>query len=440
VSATQSPDMQTQAASPEAQLPRLLAAMPADGWMSLAAHSALHGPAPATRTRRRAHSDLIDLIERSGLRGRGGAGFPTATKMRAVASSRGRPVVVINAAEGEPASRKDRTLTAALPHLVLDGGQLAAQALGAHEVIVGVCQSAQTSSQSLAAAIAERGPTKPAIRLVSVPDHYVAGQETALIAHLNGAPALPTFTPPMAYQHGVGRRPTLLSNSETFAHVALIARHGADWFRQLGTTAQPGSALVTLSGPVAHPGVFEIEYGVPLSALLDAAGGLSASPRGLLLGGYGGSWVGPHDLPGLTLAEEHLEDLGASLGAGVVALLSEHACPIAETSRIVRWLAEQSAGQCGPCVHGLDALATGLQEIIGESQHPPTRERITQLTTLVNRRGACAHPDGAARLVQSAMRAFDVEFAEHERYGPCELCRNPAELPLPSDRRLTVAR
>lgn len=432
MSATQSPNIQTEAASREAQLPRLLAAMPTDDWMSLAAHSALHGQLPVTHARRRAHSDLIDLIERAGLRGRGGAGFPTATKMRAVASSRGRPVVVINAAEGEPASHKDRTLTAALPHLVLDGAQLAAQALGASEVIVGVCQSALASSRGISGAIGERGPTRPAMRLVSVPDRYVAGQETALVAHLNGAPALPTFTPPMAFKHGVGRRPTLLSNAETFAHVALIARHGPDWFRQLGTPAQPGSALVTLSGPVPHPGVFEIEYGVPLSALVDAAGGLNASPRGLLLGGYGGSWVGPGDLPGLTLAEEHLGDLGASLGAGVVALLSEHACPIAETSRVVRWLAEQSAGQCGPCVHGLDALATGLEEIIGESPHPPTRQRITQLTTLVYRRGSCAHPDGAARLVQSAMQAFHVEFAEHERYGACELCRNPPELPLPA--------
>ena len=244
-------------------LPRLLAGIPAHGAMDLDAHLALHGALPQIRDRptrargRRDESPLIGRIERAGLRGRGGASFPTATKLRAVASARRRAIVVINAAEGEPASLKDRTLAQMLPHLMLDGGQLAAQALGADELIVCVCESASASIESVAVAIEERNRLPGAsarTQLSIVPSHYVAGQESALVNHLNGGPAAPTFTPPMPFEQGVRRRPTLISNAETLAHIALIARHGSQWFRQLGTPSQPGSALVTLSGRSPTPG------------------------------------------------------------------------------------------------------------------------------------------------------------------------------------------
>jgi NADH:ubiquinone oxidoreductase subunit F (NADH-binding) len=404
--------------------------------MSLAEHLALHGALQPTRRRSRdTEHPLIEQIEQAGLRGHGGAGFPTAVKMRAVASSRGRPVVVVNAAEGEPASSKDRTLTQTLPHLVLDGATLAAHALGANEIIVSVCESARASIQSTADAITERGApgrSSPRTRLMSVPDHYVAGQESALVNHLNGAPAIPTFTPPMPFQQGVARRPTLVNNAETLAHIALIARHGPDWFRELGTPSQPGSTLVTLSGPMAYPGVYEIEYGASLAALIHAAGGSTARPRAALLGGYGGSWIGEEHLHGLVLSDEYLASHGASLGAGVVLLLSENACPVAETTRIMRWLAGQSVGQCGPCVHGLNALTTRLQEIAGGVTDSQATQRIARLAALVRRRGACGHPDGAARLVLSAIETFGPEFADHARHGPCEGCRSTGELPVPT--------
>lgn len=417
-------------------LPRLLQRVPAHGAMSLSQHLAVHGPTPILRNRaRRGEHPLIGLVERAGLGGRGGAGFPTAVKLRAVAAARGRPIVVVNAAEGEPASHKDRILTATLPHLVLDGATLAAQALGTGEAIVGVCASAQASVESLAAAIAERGSTRsdPArIQLRAVPGHYVAGQESALVNHLNGARAVPGFTPPLVSEQGVGRRPTLVSNAETFAHLALIARYGPGWFRELGTDAQPGSTLVTLSGPVARPGVYEIEHGASLSSLVDAAGGATARVRGVLIGGYGGSWVAAEHLSGLVLSDEHLRPYGASLGAGVVFLLSEHACPVAETTRALRWLAGQSAGQCGPCVHGLDALALAFEQMVGGTVSADGERRIAQLTALVHRRGACAHPDGAARLARSAIDAFAAQLDDHARNGPCERCHTAGELPLPA--------
>jgi NADH:ubiquinone oxidoreductase subunit F (NADH-binding) len=439
-------------------LPRLLAGIPAHGAMTLEEHLTVHGQPPLVnghgrrRDRERA-TRLIDEIERSGLLGRGGATFPTATKMRAVAGSRGRAIVVANAAEGEPASLKDRMLLERLPHLVLDGGILAAQAVGADEVIVSVCESADASVESMARAIQERrqmpGPQGhttrmarsaalphseqlPRVHLNTVSGRYVAGQESALVNHLNGGPALPTFTPPMPFEQGVRRRPTLINNAETLAHIALIARHGAPWFRQLGTPTQPGSALVTLSGSVAHPGVYEIEHGASLSSLIDAAGGTTAHLRAALLGGYAGAWIGGELLHGLALSDEHLAPHGASLGAGVVLLLSEDACPVAETVRIARWLAGQSAGQCGPCVHGLDAVTTTVEEIATGTAQAKATQRVARLASLVRRRGACGHPDGAVNFVLSALEAFASEFADHARHGPCDACLGPRELPLPA--------
>jgi NADH:ubiquinone oxidoreductase subunit F (NADH-binding) len=419
-------------------LPRLLEGIPSHGAMSLAEHLAIHGPLPLTRKRKRgAEHPLIEQIEQAGLRGHGGAGFPTARKLRAVCASRRQAVVVVNAAEGEPASFKDRTLLQTLPHLTLDGAALAAQMVGADEVIVSVCESARASVESLAEAIARReapGRSSARTRLVTVPDSYLAGQESALVNRLNGGPAIPTFTPPLPFQQGVAGRPTLVNNAETLAHVALIAHHGAEWFRELGTSSQPGSTLVTLSGPVAYPGVYEIEYGASLSSLIDAAGGSTARMRGALLGGYGGSWVGEAQLHELVLSDEQLASHGASLGAGVVLLLSEDACPIAETSRVVRWLADENAGQCGPCVHGLDAIATTFQEIADGVAHTRATERIARLAGLVRGRGACGHPDGAVRLILSAIEAFGPELADHARHGPCEGCLSAGELPLPAGR------
>jgi NADH:ubiquinone oxidoreductase subunit F (NADH-binding) len=431
-----------------AGLPRLLAGIPARGSLSFAEHLDLHGELPPFEgRRRRGASGLIDEVEAAGLCGRGGAGFPTATKLRAVAGASrsplgGRPIVVVNAAEGEPASAKDRTLLASLPHLVLDGAQLAAAAIGAQEIVLGVCESATGALDATAHAIGERGQSRRRsggggrFEVLAVPNRYVAGQESALVNFLGGGPALPTFTPPRPFERGVRGRPTLVGNVETLAHLALIARHGAEWFRELGIPEQPGSALVTLSGPVPRPGVYEIEHGSPLSALIDAAGGLTAQLRAVLLGGYSGAWVDARSAgsaAGVALSDRHLAPHGATLGAGVVVLLSTEACPVAELARVTRWLAAQSARQCGPCVNGLDAIASTVERLVlgdpGDGR--PAIPRLASLAGLVDRRGACSHPDGAARLLASALEVFSEEIADHARHGPCAACGRPSELPRP---------
>jgi NADH:ubiquinone oxidoreductase subunit F (NADH-binding) len=459
-------------ASEAPRLPRLLAGIPSRGALALHEHLALHGELPAVesrgRSRRGAALGLIDEIERAGLLGHGGAGFPTAAKLRAVAgaSSRsalggGRPIVVVNGAEGEPASAKDRTLLRSLPHLVIDGAMLAAGAVGAQEVLLGVCESSPAALDAVAHALGERGSGRGGrvdgvdIQLRPVPNRYIAGHESALANHLSGGPALPTFTPPRPFERGVRGRPTLVCNVETLAHLALIARYGSAWFRELGTPEQPGSALVTLAGSVAAPGVYEIEHGSPLPALLDAADGLTARPRAVLVGGYSGTWIDGSHLREVALSDRHLSFFGASLGAGVVVVLSAEACPVAELARLTRWLASQSARQCGPCVFGLDAVARAFEQLAGSAgdrlragnvrgergrggqlargngERDAAARRLHSLAGLVLGRGACSHPDGVARLVSSALEVFAPELSAHAHHGPCAACALPSELPRP---------
>jgi NADH:ubiquinone oxidoreductase subunit F (NADH-binding) len=394
-------------AVPRAQLPRLLAGVRGDGTpASLAEHLDAYGALPEHRSAR-----LIDLVEASGLTGRGGAGFPAAAKLRAVAAQRGRTFVVANGTEGEPLSRKDKALLACAPHLVLDGAALAAHAVGADEVVVAVGKSARRERAALAHAVAERGRDRVGFRIVAAPDRFLVGEETALISFLSGGPPKPTFVPPRPFERGLRGRPTLVQNVETLAHLALVARYGPEWFRELGTDAEPGSALATVSGAVLRPGVYELALGMRLRDLVAWAGGPTEPVGAYLVGGYFGSWVAPADAERAALLASSLARLGASLGARTIFALPARVCGIAETARLARYLADESAGQCGPCFHGLAAIAGGVERLArAERTDLP---QIARWLEQVRGRGACRHPDGAVRLVASALEVFAGEVELH---------------------------
>ena len=403
---------------------RLLAGLTRHGPVSLDRHLATHGPLPD------AGHDLIAEVLAAGLRGRGGAGFPAGVKLGAVAQG-SRPVVVVNGTEGEPMSGKDGALLRRTPHLVLDGAQAAARAVGAREVLV--CASGP-ANEALAAALAERAHAgrerQLRFTLVQRAYGYVAGEETAVLAHLEGRPARPRVTPPRPAERGYRGRPTLVQNVETLAHIGLIARHGAAWFRATGTAERPGTTLVSVSGAVGAPGVYEVPSGCVLDDVLRLAGGASEPVRALLVGGYFGAWVAGN-ARGLTLDDAALRPHGAAVGAGVVVALGESACAVAETARLTAYLAAQSAGQCGPCVHGLGALAGVVDRFASGRTAPADGELLVRWTELVRRRGACAHPDGAARMLASATRLFRAELEQHARGGPCARCAAPSLLILP---------
>jgi NADH:ubiquinone oxidoreductase subunit F (NADH-binding) len=357
-------------------------------------------------------------------------------KLRSVAQRRGPRSLLVNAAEGDPMSSKDRVLLEAVPHLVLDGALAVAAAIGARSVVIAVPDDAAAAHGALVAALLERGGERD-VSVVEVPVAYLAGEETALIAHLEGRPLKPTTVPPRPFERGLRRRPTLVQNPETLAHVALIHRHGPAWFRQVGTPDHPGSALVTVSGAVRRPGVQEIACGAELSSVLATAGDPLEPLRAVLVGGCHGVWIAGDELESVTLDDVGLAYHGGSLGAGVIVALGRSACPAHELARAIGYLAEQSAGQCGPCSHGLPAIAELLAEAVTGRALPGAHRRLDRWSRDLPGRGACHLPDGAMRVLRSGMRVFATELAAHER-GPCRACRRPPTLNLPL-RRLNVA-
>jgi NADH:ubiquinone oxidoreductase subunit F (NADH-binding) len=292
---------------------------------------------------------------------------------------------------------------------VLDGAVAAASELGARRVIVAVAEyRGSAERRTLTTALKERHE-KIDWEIASIADGFVAGEETALVNALNGKPGKPSVKPPYPFERGVGGAPTLVQNAETLAHVALIARFGSSWFRSLGTEKEPGTALVTVSGAVARPGVYEIELGTRISEVVLQAGGVTEVLSASLVGGYFGGW---------TRDPSHRLTAASGLGAGVVVAFPASACGVRESARVTRFLAGESAGQCGPCVRGLDALASGLEQV-ALAQGRDHRDQLERWAGQVAARGACRHPDGVSRFVLSTLDVFADELTLHLRKGRC---------------------
>ena len=381
-----------------------------------AAHVARVGALPAVDSR------LTGLLGAAGLRGRGGAGFPAAVKWEAVArrARGGGAVVVANGAEGEPLSGKDRLLMGSRPHLVLDGALLAATAVGADRIVLYVGAEHGPAMAAMRGALAERPePAARRVEVVGAPTGYVSGEESAAVRCIDGGPALPRDVPPRPFERGVAGRPTLVQNVETLAHAALIARHGDAWFRDLADGGESGTALLTVTGAVAAPGVVELPQGTPLGAAVTAAGGAVGDPRAVLLGGWFGGWVGATDAWSLPLDAAALRARGRGLGCGVIAVLGPDRCGIRETASITGHLARASARQCGPCVFGLRAIAAAMDRIAAGTGTPETLADVRRWAAELPGRGACHHPDGAAALIASAVLVFADEFDVHVHGGRC---------------------
>jgi NADH:ubiquinone oxidoreductase subunit F (NADH-binding) len=413
---------------------RLTAGWRRAGTASLHEHLEFYGPLP----RRGGRAGLLaDAVTKAGLTGRGGAGFPTGTKLRAVAAGRGPAVVVANGMESEPASAKDHSLLARSPHLVLDGAVLAAEAVRADVVHVCLPRTRPRLADQVRAAIAERqrsGLPGAAIEVHDVPDHYVSSEETSLVSWLNGGEARPAGGLARPFERGVRRRATLVDNVETLAHVALIARYGPGWFRETGLPDAPGTMLATVSGAVAQPGVYEIALGTPVGDLL-AASRARPDVAAVLIGGYFGTWHQVRDVAGLPMSPGRLRPVGASPGAGVLVALPASACGLTETARVLGYLAGQSAGQCGPCAFGLPAIAEDFAQLAAGRPRGPVLDRLQRRLGVVDGRGACRHPDGAVRLAASALTAFAADVHAHARHMPCLAARHgttaDSMLPIP---------
>jgi NADH:ubiquinone oxidoreductase subunit F (NADH-binding) len=421
------------------------------GWLetsrpaTLPEHLARYGPPPLRAAGRRRGSaaqrqarGLADAVFDAGLTGRGGAGFRTGTKMRAVAGRGGSAVVVANGMESEPASSKDEALLSLAPHLVLDGAVLAAEAVGAQVAHLCMSRLRPRLLKHVRAAVADRRRSRldpVPIEVHALPHHYVSSEETSLIRWLNGGEAKPAATPPRPFERGVRRQPTLVDNVETLAHVALIARYGPAWFRQAGLPEAPGTMLVTVSGAVAQPGVREIEAGTRVGDVL-ARCGAADTVGAVLVGGYFGTWHEARSIAGVPLTSGQLRRLGGSPGAGVLVALPADACGLTETARVLAYLAGQSAGQCGPCAFGLSSVAEDFVQLAVGRPGGALFDRLERRLGTIKGRGACRHPDGAIRLAASALTTFAADAGAHARHLPCAAARRGrrgrAVLPIPA--------
>jgi NADH:ubiquinone oxidoreductase subunit F (NADH-binding) len=384
----------------------------------------------------RGPEEIIDEVRRSGLRGRGGAGFPTGIKWRTVREDPcPTKYFVCNAAEGEPGTFKDRCLLRMNPYQVLEGVAIAAHAVGAKRAYIGIKSGFGEEIDRLSRAMKEMserdllGPVP--LELVGGPDEYLFGEEKALLEVIEGNDPLPRIVPP--WMEGLFRtpgspNPTAVNNAETLANVPHILREGAEWFRSFGTEDSPGTMLFTLCGDVGHPGVYELPMGFSLREIIFGVGGGPPEGRELkaVFPGASSTVISPEQLD-TPLTFDAMKAVGTGLGAGGFVVYDDSACIVRATLAFSRFLYVESCAQCPACKHGTGAITELLERIDrGEGSEDDVETILARALTVTDAQ-RCALPTGETLIAQSAVQVFGAEFAEHFGRG----CPRPRDVPVP---------
>ena len=343
--------------------------------------------------------NVIDLLDTAGLTGRGGAVFPTSTKLRAAFGNRAE--LIVNACDGEIGTHKDEFVVAEHLSELRHGAGLITRRVhwAAH-------RGSDTEGRLLQAGL----------RVLSVPARYVASEESALLNHLHGGLARPIMRQGpivLGSTNSRGRKlpPTVVLNAETVWRVGQIEQYGPAWFRSYGTAAEPGPRLVTIGGSVDWPGVYETAAGASLAQLLQVAGARDVAAVGL--GGLSGGWLTKTVATSTNWSEAALSPYGLRTGTGAIHVLHRATCPLDHVARLTRFAAGESAGQCGPCMFGVPAVADQLDRLSGGVLRPAELQLLHQRLALLPGRGACRFPDGVAGFVASALRAFAPDVEAH---------------------------
>ncbi len=405
--------------------------------------------------RQQSPSDVIDLIVAAGVRGRGGAGFPTGRKWRSLAASSttDRAFVVINAAEGEPGTFKDRALLRANPYVVLEGALIAAHCIGARRITAATKAVYQPELARLRTAVDEltrAGITEGIeISLVEGPDHYLYGEETAMLEVIEGEDPLPRHLPP--YQYGLfttspqlgwsagtddspggpaepSDSPALVNNVETYAHAALVCRHGSDWYRTMGTAESPGPTIVTITGDVQRAVVAEVELGQPIGSLIYELTGGPLGGRGIkaVLSGVSNPVLTPDRMESL-VAYETLAAAGAGMGSAGFIVYDDSRNMIDVAYQISRFLHVESCGQCNPCKIGTHDISAALEHLVLGTGSPAnsiaTIERRMQTVTDASR---CYLATQEQQVIASLLRAYPEDLEQRLAGKPGD-----PDVPLP---------
>ena len=397
---------------------------------------------------------VIEEVQRSGLRGRGGGGFPTGRKWRGVRDQPGTErYVVANGAEGEPGTYKDRALMAANPYQLVEGVIIAGFAVGARHAYIALKERFTAEREAVTRAVAEMqeaGICRDCdITIVGGPDEYLFGEEKALLEVIEGNAPLPRLLPP--HEHGLfatapqvgweatgpapGHRgpqesnPTLVNNVETLANVPHILTQGSDWFRSMGTTEAPGNVVATVVGDVVAPDVGEVELGTPLANVIQAVGsglGADRTVKAVFSGVANPAVTG--DLLGVLLDYEAFQAIGSGMGAAGFIVYDDTACMVEVARQFSRFLYVESCGQCPPCKLGSGEITARLERIEAGAGTEREVDEIRYWVKRVTDGNRCYLAVEEQLVVASILSAFAGEVAEHVELGRCP---RPRPVPLP---------
>ncbi len=402
--------------------------VPLDGYVAAGGYRALRtalGMAPG---------DIVELVKASGLRGRGGAGFPTGMKWSFVPQDTGKPTyVVVNFDESEPGTANNRELVEREPHQLIEGAAITALAVRCETVFVYCRGEFLWPGTVLQRAIDEAyaggylgadvlgGGRRVDVVLHRGAGAYICGEETALLSSLEGYRGQPRLRPPFPALEGLYASPTVINNVETLCNVPHIVNNGAEWFKTMGTEKSPGTKMFTLSGKVERPGNYELPMGTPFRVLLDECGGGvpgGKRPKAWTPGGSSTPFLTADHLD-VGLDFESIAAAGSLLGTGAVMVIDETDCVVEAARRLLQFYAHESCGKCTPCREGtwwVTRVLGRIEEGYGRQEDLPLLDEVGRSILF---RAFCALADGAVSPLSSSLTYFMDEYEAHVREGRC---------------------
>jgi NADH-quinone oxidoreductase subunit F len=406
----------------------------AEGREGLAAYLARGGYEALAKTLKASADDVIKIVSDAGLRGRGGAGFPTGKKWQFTRDAPEQPrYLVMNGGEDEPGSKKDRVLLENLPHLVIEGAILAAYAIGAAKAYFYINARYDEAIKSINDALAEAKGARYwgekildsnfslAFEVVPAPHNYVAGEDTAVLEVIEGKKPLPRQKPPFPVTVGLFGKPTSVNNVETLANVAPIILKGAEWYRKFGTAESPGTMIFSLNDDVNRPGIYELPFGTPLRYLIEECGGgmkdgkkikaiMPAAPSSAFLA------ADKIDTP---LDHNSMREAGTGLGCGVVRLIAEGTCIVEEVLKISEFFTAESCGQCPACRMETSTLTMMMKKVQAGQGGQPILEQFGKILAFNKGKGFCNLIAMPGPPIESAIKLFPNDFEAHLTTGKC---------------------
>jgi NADH-quinone oxidoreductase subunit F len=380
--------------------------------------------------------DVIDEVKKSGIRGRGGAGFPAGLKWSFIPKDDRDKYLVCNADEGEPGTCKDRDIIRYAPHLLIEGMIIAAYAVGAERGYIYIRGEFVREAEILEAAIKEANNKGYLGRNVNgkkgvhfdLAVHrgagaYVCGEETGLIESLEGKKGQPRVKPPFPANIGLWGGPTVINNVETLASVPSIIENGGEWYGNLGVEKSSGTKLFSISGHVMKPGNYEVELGIPMKTLIEEyAGGVRGgwdNLKGVIPGGSSSPILTKDICETVTMDYDAIAKAGSMLGSGAMIVLDKSVCIVKAVERLARFYRHESCGQCTPCREGTGWLSQILTRIENGKGVESDIDLLLSIGTNISGKTICALGDAAVGPVSGSIKAFRDEYLYHVEHGRC---------------------